>query len=305
MKNYFLPESTKYLTNNGLKMISELTEDDMIFVIDKFGNISYTKDFEIQTCSFNSLILNSDTKFQGLLASRNVDYVDLYPCIKSKEAPMVKVSLNDLVYDKELSKDFVIATALFISNFFNKVDDTLISLPQYKKKSFGVLSTINSLTGLYFGYDRLINEYSFSSSSFYKDFETLNAILLGNLEILEDIVKSLKKIKYSYYKGMYNIDFRNYKLAELFSTLISLLGYKSRVLFDKDNKTFKVTYTNCQRIIDYDWKTGVSTVNYDKPVICYSLLFKNNYKIVVSQNNNHLTTTSIINSSYNLLEETL
>ena len=28
MKNFYLPENTKYLTNNGLKCVSEFTEDD-------------------------------------------------------------------------------------------------------------------------------------------------------------------------------------------------------------------------------------------------------------------------------------
>lgn len=302
MRNFYLPEGTKYLTNHGLKCISELTEDDMIFTIDKFGNISYTRDFEIYTSSFNTLLLNTDNNFQGLMSDIEVQYKDYLPCIKHKEATQTKVEINGVIFEKELDKDLVISIALYISNFFRKLDNgTLVSNKEFNKKSFQVLSKANSLTGIYFGYDKTFGDYSFNSNSFYKSFETLCMILQENIEILDSILSSLKKLSYSYYKGFYNIDFKNYKLAETFSTLISLLGYKSKVKFDSNLKVFKVSYTNNQHQLSYSWKTETTQVNTDLPVVCYSLRLNKKAYIVVSQNNNKLTTTSILQASYNLL----
>lgn len=304
MKNYYLPEGTKYLTNNGLKCITELTEDDMIFTIDKFGNTSYTKDFEVYTQSYNSLTLNTDNNFQGLVSDIKIPYKDYLPCIKTKKATETKVEVNGEIYKNELNKDLVIAIALYVSNFFKKLDNNcLVSNKDFGRKTYKVLSNAKTLSGgIYFGYDKIYGNYSFNSKSFFKSFDDLCIILQDNIEILDGVIKYLKDLSYSYYKGFYNIDFKNYKLAETFSTLISLLGYKSRVKFDSDLKTFKVTYTNNSHQLSYDWKTEITQVNSNTPVLCYSLRLNTKSYIVVSQNNNKLTTTSIIQASYNLLE---
>ena len=303
MKNYYLPEGTKYLTNNGLKCITELTEDDEILVIDQFGKVNYTKNFEVLSGYFDTVTLKTDNNFQGLMSNIELDFSDYFNCIERKEVNQITVEVDGEKYNKQLDKNLVIALALYISNFFKKNDKgLLISDKNYKQKTFKVLSRANVLSGIYFGYDRLSKNYSFRSNSFYKEIDNLCMILQENIGILNEVIDSLKVLSYSYYKGFYNVDFRNYKLAETFSTLISLLGYKSRVKFDSNLKTFKVTYTNNEHQLNYDWRTETNTMELSEPILCYSLRLNKNYKIVVSQNNNKLTTTSIIQASYNILE---
>lgn len=303
MKNYYLPEGTKYLTNNGLKCITELTEDDEILVIDQFGKVNYTKNFEVLSGYFDTITLKTDNNFQGLMSNIELDFNDYFNCIERKDVNQITVEVDGEKYNKQLDKNLVIALALYISNFFKKNDKgLLISDKNYKQKTFKVLSRANVLSGIYFGYDRLSKNYSFRSNSFYKEIDNLCMILQENIGILNEVIDSLKVLSYSYYKGFYNVDFRNYKLAETFSTLISLLGYKSRVKFDSNLKTFKVTYTNNEHQLNYDWRTETNTMELSEPILCYSLRLNKNYKIVVSQNNNKLTTTSIIQSSYNTLE---
>ena len=300
MKNFYLPENTKYLTNNGLKCVSEFTEDDEILTISNLGEIEYTKDFNIQVKQVGTMTLKTDGSYQGVMADCDIDFKDYGNYLKNENSSQTKINLDGEIY--EIDKALAISISLFVSNFFKPVikTDKITSLKEFKQKSFKVLSSVNLLTGLYFHYDKFTSNYTFSSSSFYKSPEVLEKILIENISIFDKIILCLKKIHYSTYKGVYFIEFKTYRLANIFSALLTLSGYKSKVVFNKDFKTFTVSYTNAEHQLNFKYNVEKSEHCFED-LTAYSVQFNKTCSIVISQNINKLTTTSIVKASYNLL----
>lgn len=299
---YYLPDCTRYLTNQGLKYAHEFEEDTQLLIIDRLNNVSYTSDFEIMSSNFNTLNINTDHNFRGLVSTMPIDYDDYISCSLNDRVPKVICRINDKDLDMPIGKDLAIAMTLYVSSFFKKVDDNILSNPLHNRSTYNVFSAINNLTGIYFPWDKISGSYTMNNSSFFKSIERIEMLLLENKNIFESIVKTTKDIKYAHYKGFYSIDFKTYRLASVYASLLSLIGYKSRVKFNKELSVFRVSYTNQPRYLQHNYICDNIKTSSFNPITCYSIRPNNHsFRYVIVQNIDKVTMTSVLQASYNSL----
>lgn len=298
MNGYYLPENTKYLTSQGLLCVSNFNEDTYLAeLID--GELIYTKNFNISKSFLNnSLILQTDGKYQSLISDRNIDFISYTNLDSDKDDSIVKISLDENIIEN-LNKSDIIALCLYVSNNF-QIEDEIIT--GYGKEAFDVLSAVNYYTDVYFNYDKLSKQYSFKSISLFKEQEDLTRILLDNFDIFKKVANKLKLFKCSIESNNYEIMyFKTYKLANTFSALLSLSGYKSRIVFDSKKSMFKVIYTNNFELLNYSYTINSSIVKFKKPKQLFKISTEDECSLIISQSIKKITTTSILSLSYNKL----
>ena len=298
MIGYYLPENTKYLTSQGMLCVSDFNEDTYLAEITD-GKIVYTKNFNISKSFLSkSLTLQTDGKYQSIISDRVIDFISYTDLYSDKEDSTVKISLDEDIIEN-LNKSDIIALCLYISNNFQIEDDIIIGTG---KEAFDVLSSVNYYIDVYFNYDTLSKQYSFKSPSLYKGQDELVRILLDNFDIFKKVVTKLKDFKCSIESNNYDIMyFKTYRLANTFSTLLSLSNYKSRVVFDNNKSMFKVIYTNNIDLLNYEYNITSSIVKFKKPKQLFKVIPEDECSIVVSQSIKKISTSSILSISYNKL----
>ena len=295
MTAYYLPKDTRYVTNQGLKYAYEFNENTQLLVLDRLNKLSYTFDFNLVSGNFNTLNTNTDHNFKGLISTIPVEYDDFTTCPFLNDTPsQVRCRIDGEDLKMLIGKDLAVVMTLFVSSYFKEVDGSVLSNPVYNRFIYSVFSTINNFTSIYFPWNKSSHSYVMNNSSFFKAVDDLETRLLENINIFESIVKTAKDVKYAHYKGYYYIDFRTYRIAVLYSALLSLIGYKSRVKFIKDNTVFRVSYTNHQRCLQHEYTCDNIKTTYFEPVLCYSIqLADRSLRYIAVQNIDNITMSSI------------
>lgn len=302
-KACYLPEDTYYLTNQGLKQIPEFSKDTSLLAL-KNSKITYTKDFEVNETYFDTMQQMNCGSFYGLISSIESDiknneiHLDF-----NKEPNQVRFQIkHDAYSDFTISRAQAIALTLFISTYFKSSKNKIVSIPQFHKRIYKVFSTVNNLLGIYFNWNNITNNYVLSYYSFFKSPDLLEQLLLNNIDMFSSILDALQEFNCIVNDHGYSfIGFKNYRLACLFASLLTLNGFKAKVKFNKDSTTFNVTFTkNKSRKV----KSCTETLYYSNSICGYSISSsEDNTYLVVAQKVNDATVFSIISISKKILSD--
>ena len=126
MKNIYLPADTKYLTNSGMKSLQDITENDLLGIIRKEGELVYTKNFEVDRIKTDSLQLQTDGHYQTLLSTTNYEFNTFEKVFDEvdTEFPIVSFDGKDI---ESIPEDMCLFIAIFLNSYFKESHGKIIS----------------------------------------------------------------------------------------------------------------------------------------------------------------------------------
>ena len=306
IKDVYLPEDTRCLTTNGFKPLSDITSEDNLIVIDDNGELIYTNDFTIKSRdNVDSCRLFRRSNYYQCVADRYVEFLNKYNFCFRKDDEDIRSMYMNLDNDNHgpFKLDFIMALAIFVSSYFKKSGDNLISLNN--RKAYFVLKNA-SAKNLFFRHDSELRQYNFKSSSLYLSTDKLISRLLENIDIFENILDKIIELDYAipvkskHYT--YYFEVKNYNIAILLSSLISLCGHISFVSYISTNEMFRIKFKLNRHDIVSSKTTYNELIENKNQKKFYNISFKDDYSLIIFQNIKNISSMSIIKTSYNILE---
>jgi len=268
MENLFYRNSTRILTGRGMVPIEDVKEDDFVYYINEDNILKVTSHFDIVTCSSSerniisgkrlfvdyignfkaykdrNLIENYFNKPFNLKISENIpddikefNKIDTNVVINFNSKEYKMTNLNKLILSYILESFFIVKDNKFVQN------KTLDSKLLYK-----ILLNFYHFSDVFVQMNRDNTEYYNESKElleiYNRDCSKITKYFLKNIEYLQDFLDTLIHLDIIETKaeGKYEMYFGHYKLAADFQALISLLGYKTLIKYNKYLKLFVINF---------------------------------------------------------------
>lgn len=300
MKDNYFCGDVYYLTKDGFKQASELTDRDNLYYVDANGYLKMTNNFRVSSTTSCSYYRHKKNPFC------------IFDSLKEKETSIRPSVYNDFaipldtdsirytfeINNKKYKKDFETCMALsfFISNYFyfdgvkynqlNKVDN---------KTMYFITKDIFNYEGLFITFDKDKKQYYLDNTSLYKSSDRYHELLLENFNSFRKILEKLKKYNliFGNYTGIFYVN--NYRIARLFQALLHLSDYISYLEFDKTKKYFKIIYIKSSKLKKY--KANDKLIEVEEPITFYKVSSDIKGRFIISQNINRKTTVSLVEIS--------
>lgn len=271
MENLFYRSSTRVLTSRGMITFDEVNESDDLFYINCDGELSKTNNFhllkvvssEINYISGKHLNIEytgnftsykNENRLEEFNMNRpfNLKIANLYDYEKKefdKDSTNILIDLNGKTYGVSNIKGLIFSYIL--ESFYTLKEETFTQNKTIDSHLlYSILSGFKEYTGLWVRMNSkdivYTNKSSYAVERYCLENSKITKYFLKNLDYLQDFLDTLIDIHIikSFSEGKYEMYFGKYKLAADFQALISLLGYKTLLKYNKVKNVFVVLFFN-------------------------------------------------------------